>query len=107
MIAPSVMNLTALPAPADNSIRMIDSGAHAIVVDRSEPRSAEEALEARHLELAAILMRQPDHAGRAVDQRLVSAQTGGHIAYLDRAAAATPIRGRRDTLRRTWKNEFR
>ena len=41
MIAPSVMNLTALPALADNSIRMIDGGAHAIVVDRSEPRSAE------------------------------------------------------------------
>jgi hypothetical protein len=107
MIAPSVMNLTALPAPADNGIRMIDGGAHAIVVDRSEPRSAEEALEARHLELAAILMRRPDHAGRAVDPRLVRAKTGGHIAYLDRAAAATPIDGRGDTLRRTWKNEFR
>ena len=86
---------------------MIDGGAHAIAVDRSEPRSVEEALEARHPELAAILMRRHDHAAGAVDACLVCANTGSHIAYLDRAAATAPIQRRGDTLRRTWTNEFR
>jgi hydroxyacylglutathione hydrolase len=56
MIAPSVMNLTALPAFADNYIWMIDDGARAIVVDPGEPGPVAEALDARRLELAAILM---------------------------------------------------
>jgi hypothetical protein len=107
MIAPSVMKLTALPALADNTIRMIDGGAHAIVVDRDEPGPVEEELEARSLELAAILMRQDDHAGGTVDPRPVRTNTGSHIAYLDRSAAATPTLRRGDTLRRTWTNEFR
>jgi hypothetical protein len=107
MIAPSVMNLTALPALAANTIRMIDGGARAIVVDRDEPGPVEEELEARRLELAAILMRQDDRAGGAVDPRPVRTNTGSHIAYLDRSAATTPILRRGDTLRRTWKNEFR
>ena len=91
MIAPSVMNLTALPALAANTIRMIDGGARAIVVDRDEPGPVEEELEARRLELAAILMRQDDRAGGAVDPRPVRTNTGSHIAYLDRSAATTPI----------------
>ncbi|MDQ6638150.1 MAG: hypothetical protein M3Z15_00595 [Pseudomonadota bacterium] len=40
------MNLTALPAFADNCIWMIDAGAHAIVVDPGEPEPAAEALDA-------------------------------------------------------------
>ena len=65
MIAP-FMNLTALPAFADNYIWMIDDGARAIVVDPGEPGPVAEALDARRLELAAILV------------------TGRHIAFLNR-----------------------
>ena len=49
MIAPSVMNLIALPAFADNCISMIDDGARAIV-DAGEPAPLTEALDARRLE---------------------------------------------------------
>jgi len=65
MIAPSVMNLTALPAFTDNYIWMIDDGARAIVVDPGEPEPVAEALEARRLELAGILMthHHADHVG--------------------------------------------
>ena len=42
MIAPSVMNLTALPAHADNGISTIDAAGGAIV-DPGEPGSVAEA----------------------------------------------------------------
>jgi hydroxyacylglutathione hydrolase len=65
MIAPSVMNLTAVPAFADNYIWMIDDGARAIVVDPGESGPVAAALDARGLELAAILMthHHADHVG--------------------------------------------
>jgi hypothetical protein len=44
------MNLTALPASADNCLSMIDDGAVAIVVDPGEPGPVAEALAARRLE---------------------------------------------------------
>ena len=50
------MNLTALPAFADHCIWMIDDGARAIVVDPDEPGPVVEALDARRLQLAAILV---------------------------------------------------
>jgi len=49
MIAPSVMNLLALPAFADNYISMSDDGAGAIV-DPVEPGPLAGALDARRLE---------------------------------------------------------
>jgi hydroxyacylglutathione hydrolase len=65
MIAPSVMNLTALPAFADNYIWMIDDGARAIVVDPGEAGPVAAALDARRLELAGILVthHHADHCG--------------------------------------------
>ena len=50
MIAPSVMNLPALPAYADNCIRMIDAGARAVAVDPAEPGPVVEARASRRLE---------------------------------------------------------
>ena len=49
MIAPSLMNVTALPALARNCISTIDDDARAIV-DTSEPGPLAEALDARRLE---------------------------------------------------------
>jgi hypothetical protein len=102
--------------------------AHAIVVDPGEPESLAEALDARRLELAAILMtrlgREEDHAAAALD---AAAHTARHIVYADRAGAGAPkdrfgatlfaarrapgaARGNGSdapaTLR-TWKNAFR
>lgn len=59
------MNLTALPAFADNYIWMIDDGVRAIVVDPGEAGPVVEALEARRLQLAAILVthHHADHCG--------------------------------------------
>ena len=44
------MNLTALPAFADNCISMLDDGARAIVVDPGEPGPVADALDARRLD---------------------------------------------------------
>ena len=65
MIAPSVMKLTALPAFSDNYIWMLDDGAKALVVDPGEAGPVLAALDARGLELAAILVthHHADHVG--------------------------------------------
>ncbi len=59
------MNLTALPAFSDNYIWMFDDGRHAVVVDPGEAGPVLAALEARRLELAAILVthHHADHVG--------------------------------------------
>ncbi|MEO6363664.1 MAG: hydroxyacylglutathione hydrolase [Caldimonas sp.] len=59
------MNLTALPAFSDNYIWMIDDGRQALVVDPGEAGPVLEALDARRLELAAILVthHHADHVG--------------------------------------------
>ncbi len=65
MIAPSDMKLTALPALSDNYIWMLDDGAKALVVDPGEAGPVLTALDARGLELAAILVthHHADHVG--------------------------------------------
>src|SRR5664280_106605 len=65
MIAPSLMNLTAVPAFSDNYIWMLDDGRSAIVVDPGEAGPVEAALDARRLTLAAILVthHHADHVG--------------------------------------------
>jgi hydroxyacylglutathione hydrolase len=65
MIAPSVMNLTAVPAFSDNYIWMIDDGRSAIVVDPGEAPPVLAALDAKGLALAAILVthHHADHVG--------------------------------------------
>ncbi len=59
------MNLTALPAFSDNYIWMLDDGHRAIVVDPGESAPVIAALDARRLELAAILVthHHADHVG--------------------------------------------
>jgi hypothetical protein len=91
MIAPSVMNLTA-PAFAADPVWMLDDAADAIVADPGAPEPVAEALDARRLELAAILV------------------TGRHNAFLNRTAADDSVALRGGTLvsaLRAWKNDFR
>lgn len=59
------MNLTALSAFSDNYIWMLDDGARALVVDPGEAGPVLAALDARRLELAAILVthHHADHVG--------------------------------------------
>ena len=59
------MNLTALPAFSDNYIWMLDDGRAAIVVDPGEAAPVENALDARALALAGILVthHHADHVG--------------------------------------------
>ena len=79
------MNLTALPASADNPLWRLDDDARAIVdVDRGKSRPVVEALDARRLQLAAILVTHRHTSATPVP----SAFAGG-------AAFST------------WKNEFR
>ena len=59
------MNLLALPAFTDNYIWMLDDGQRAIVVDPGESAPVIDALAARQLALAAILVthHHADHVG--------------------------------------------
>ncbi|MDO8419333.1 MAG: hydroxyacylglutathione hydrolase [Rubrivivax sp.] len=59
------MNLTALPAFADNYIWMLHDGAQAVVVDPGDAAPVRAALDAQGLALAGILVthHHPDHVG--------------------------------------------
>ena len=59
------MNLSALPAFADNYIWMLHDGTQAVVVDPGDAAPVLQALQARGLQLAAILVthHHPDHVG--------------------------------------------
>lgn len=59
------MNLIALPAFTDNYVWMLHDGAHAVVVDPGDAAPVIEALDARRLALAAILVthHHRDHVG--------------------------------------------
>ena len=59
------MNLTALPAFADNYIWMLTIGAQALVVDPGEAEPVQAALDAQGLQLAGILVthHHADHVG--------------------------------------------
>jgi hydroxyacylglutathione hydrolase len=132
------MNLLALPAFADNYIWMLHDGARAVVVDPGDAAPVQAALDALHLQLAAILVthKHPDHVGgvdelrprlqgkvygpalEAVPQPCqamndgdvvdvlghtfevmhVPGHTSGHIAFVQRGAAAAPLLFCGDTL---------
>jgi hydroxyacylglutathione hydrolase len=59
------MNLTALPAFADNYIWMLHAGGHALVVDPGDAQPVQAALDAQGLSLAGILVthHHADHVG--------------------------------------------
>jgi hydroxyacylglutathione hydrolase len=59
------LNLTPLPAFADNYLWLLDDGRHAAVVDPGDAAVVSTALQARGLELAAILVthHHADHTG--------------------------------------------
>jgi hydroxyacylglutathione hydrolase len=59
------MNLSALPAFADNYIWMLHNGTHAVVVDPGDAAPVEQALDAHGLQLAGILVthHHADHIG--------------------------------------------
>jgi hydroxyacylglutathione hydrolase len=59
------MNLSALPAFADNYIWMLHDGTQAVVVDPGDAAPVQQALQARGLQLAGILVthHHPDHVG--------------------------------------------
>jgi hydroxyacylglutathione hydrolase len=60
-----VMNLVALPAFSDNYIWMLHNASHALVVDPGDAAPVMQALDALHLQLAAILVthHHADHVG--------------------------------------------
>jgi hypothetical protein len=63
MIAPSVMNLTALEAFSGNYIWMMNGGNEAIVAGPATSGPVDAALDARRLELATILWTGQDADG--------------------------------------------
>ena len=99
------MNLTALPVFVAKDLRRLDVDARSIVDGRNGPVA--EALDARRLGLAAILMTRRHSAFVA------PANTGSHIAFRKHTdggdGAGVPgarlfAAGRAE---RTWKNHFR
>src|ERR1019366_9219279 len=85
MIAPSVMNLTAVPAFSDNYIWMIDDGRNAIVVDPGEAGPVEAALDAKRLALAAT---RAERGGEKGAETQPARRRSGHRSAVKRCGPA-------------------
>ena len=110
------MSLAALPAFVDHCLWMIDDGAEAVVVDPGEPRPVAEAIDARRLRLAAILVTHHDADHRGGSDAFVHT-----VSNLKITPAHEPVnadiarRGQAEgsagsdvpAALRTWKNGFR
>lgn len=95
------MNLIALPAFADNYIRMLHDGAQAVVVDPGDAAPVHAALDEPGLALAGILVtHRPVDPSLCCDARDAAASALAQGAVGGEAPAVL-------TALREWKNRFR
>jgi hydroxyacylglutathione hydrolase len=89
----SLMNLVALPAFADNYIWMLHDGTRAWVVDPGDAAPVRDALQARGLALAGILVthHHPDHVGGVDELRPLLAGTQGAVHGPARETVPAPF----------------